>query len=74
MFSNSDDLETFNTHANNSEHNNSIEQMDQNEQLEPNTSQPVKFKTTTRTTSKHQGHLNTKSSKFGYHYKEKNKE
>ncbi|CAG8847635.1 31136_t:CDS:2, partial [Gigaspora margarita] len=32
-----------------------------------NTSQPVKFKTTTRTISKHQEHLNAKGGKFGYH-------
>ncbi|CAG8846983.1 46163_t:CDS:1, partial [Gigaspora margarita] len=37
------------------------------------TSQSVKFKTTTRTTSKHQEHLNAKNSKFGYHHEEKNK-
>ncbi|RIB20468.1 hypothetical protein C2G38_2179207 [Gigaspora rosea] len=34
-------------------------------------SQPVKFNTTTRATSKSQGHLNAKSGKFGYHREKK---
>ncbi|CAG8843519.1 41492_t:CDS:1, partial [Gigaspora margarita] len=37
------------------------------------TSQPIKFKTTTRTTSKRQEHLNAKSSKSRYCCEEKNK-